>query len=65
MGLYLCAMMARTDRDTLLIKEGRKIRWVHTIDIERTQSGARPELEGKEGVGEWVSGGGVEWSECC
>ena len=35
-------MMARTYRYALLIEEGRKIRWVHTIDIERAQSGARP-----------------------
>ena len=53
-------MMARTYRYALLIEECRQIRWVHTIDIERAQSGARPELEGKEGVGEWVSGGVVE-----
>ena len=60
MGPYLRAMMARTYRYALLIEECRQIRWVHTIDIERAQSGARPELEGKEGVGEWVSGGVVE-----
>ena len=42
-------MMARTYRYALLIEEGRKIRWVHAIDIERAQSGARPEREGGSG----------------